>query len=177
MTIGPYLIKRLPKHHLKRVVYALWARLADRYSRVFFEEYALPEKLISELPLAPEADWNETQVNPEQARYLLWGLRCTESLPGCIVEVGSWRGVTTAYLAGNTTATVIAIDPGSTIRTRRIGGHLLTERGGSQTWLPCECRLDRPCGSGATDVFASCLLMRRTTTPMSLTTSPQLVTW
>lgn len=111
MRIDPSAIKQFPKYHYKRLLYTLWSRLTERHSRLFFEEYALPETLVSDLPPAPEADWSDTQVLPEQARYLLWGLRSTENVPGSVVEVGSWRGVTTAYLAGNTSATVVAIDP------------------------------------------------------------------
>jgi predicted O-methyltransferase YrrM len=111
MRIDPYLIKRLPKVHHKRLLYTLWARSAERYSRYFFQEYELPEQILPCLPAAPNATWEETQVTPEQARYLLWALQHTNELTGCVVEVGSWRGVTTAYLANSTGATVVAIDP------------------------------------------------------------------
>jgi predicted O-methyltransferase YrrM len=111
MRIDPYLIKHLPKRHHKRLLYTLWARSAERYSRYFFKEYELPEKTLSDMPAAPQAAWDETQVTAEQARYLLWGLQKTDDLDGCVVEVGSWRGVTTAYLANNTGAPVVAIDP------------------------------------------------------------------
>lgn len=111
MRIDPSAVKRLPKFHHKRLLYTLWRRVTERHAGMFFEEYALPEKRLADLPPAPDADWDDTQVQPEQSRYLLWGLRSTENLPGCIVEVGSWRGVTTGCLAANTHATVVAIDP------------------------------------------------------------------
>jgi hypothetical protein len=50
-------------------------------------------------------------VTPAQARHLLWALRETEGLNGCVVEIGSWRGVTTQYLALNTKSSVIGVDP------------------------------------------------------------------
>jgi predicted O-methyltransferase YrrM len=112
MQIDPYFVKRLSKTHPKRLAYTLWARSADRYSRFFFEEYRVPWKqLPSGLPPAPNADWRETQVEPIQAAHLLWALQATDNIEGCVVEVGSWRGVTTAYLAQATQVPVIAIDP------------------------------------------------------------------
>lgn len=47
----------------------------------------------------PQADWNETQVQPFQAAALLGGLRATEGIEGCVAEIGAWRGVTTRTLA------------------------------------------------------------------------------
>ena len=111
MRIDPYLIKRLPKYSPKRVLYTGWARLSDHCSSYFYEEYKLPIKLLVDLPDAPPACWKETQVLAQQTQYLLWALRETESIDGCVVEVGAWRGVTTAILAANTTSTVVAIDP------------------------------------------------------------------
>ena len=111
MLIDPYMIKRLPKYHPKRLIYTGWARWSDYSSRCFFEEYELPRKLLIDSPEAPPACWDETQVMPIQARYLLWALSETASIDGCVVEVGSWRGVTTSVVAGQTSATVIAIDP------------------------------------------------------------------
>ena len=111
MKINPYYIKRLPKSHPKRLAYTLGARANEWQSRVFFDEYALPLLRIETLPPAPVASWTETQVSPEQASYLLWGLRAAEGIQGLVVEVGAWRGVTTAYLAMATAKEVLAIDP------------------------------------------------------------------
>jgi predicted O-methyltransferase YrrM len=111
MRIDPFFIKRLPKYHVKRLIYTLWVRLAERYSRFFFDEYLFPEQTLPYLPEAPQANWTETQVSAEHARYLLWAMRETDHLSGCVVEVGSWRGVTTAYLAAATEDRVVAIDP------------------------------------------------------------------
>jgi predicted O-methyltransferase YrrM len=111
MKIDPYFIKRLPKFHHKRLLYTLNARLQERFSRYFFEEYALPIKTLESLPSAPSAQWSETQVEPEQARYLMHMLQRTEHQPGCVVEVGCWRGATTEWMAASTKRTVVAIDP------------------------------------------------------------------
>lgn len=111
MKIDPFFIKRLPKWHHKRLLYTLNARLQDHFSRYFFEEYALPPKVLVPLPPPPDANWSATQVEPEQARYLLRLLSETEALAGCVVEVGSWRGETTAYMAVSTERKFVAIDP------------------------------------------------------------------
>lgn len=50
MKIDPFFIKRLPKTAPKRLLYTLNARLQDRLSRYFFEEYALPLKSLDPLP-------------------------------------------------------------------------------------------------------------------------------
>ncbi|MFB1490755.1 MULTISPECIES: class I SAM-dependent methyltransferase [unclassified Thiocapsa] len=111
MLIDPYFIKRLPKWHHRRLLYTLSARLQERYSAYYFEEYALPLKTRDALPPPPDARWGETQVEPEQARYLLAALQESESHGGCVVEVGAWRGETTAWMAANTKRPVVAIDP------------------------------------------------------------------
>ncbi len=112
MRIDPFFIKRLPKTSPKRVIWTLWARAAEYYSRFFFEEHQIPWKALEgPLPVPPQADWGDTQVQPEQAVCLLAGLSATEGVAGCVVEVGSWKGVSTAYLARATKESVIAIDP------------------------------------------------------------------
>lgn len=111
MNIDPYHIKRLRKSHPKRLAYTLYARATEWQSRLFFEEYVLPLIRIEALPPAPVASWSETQVSPEQASYLLWGLHAAQRVHGVVVEVGAWRGVTTAYLAIATKKEIIAIDP------------------------------------------------------------------
>ena len=111
MRIDPSLVKRLSKRHPKRILYTVWARLSNYSSRFFFDEYKLPIRTLTELPPAPSVRWEETQVVQLQAQYLLWALRETESVEGCVVEVGAWRGVTTSVLASHTSAVVVAIDP------------------------------------------------------------------
>lgn len=111
MNIDPFLIKRLPKYHPKRLAYTLRARVMEWQARLFFDEYASPLLEIGELPPRPEASWSETQVSAVQATYLLWGLGVTQWIDGVVVEVGAWRGVTTEYLAKATTKEVLAIDP------------------------------------------------------------------
>jgi predicted O-methyltransferase YrrM len=111
MRIDPYLVKKLPKHHPRRLAYTAFARWSDYLSRYFYHEYELPKRDIANLPQVPSTAWEETQVLPQQAQYLLWALKETEQIAGCVVEVGAWRGTTTAVLASHTRSTVVAIDP------------------------------------------------------------------
>jgi predicted O-methyltransferase YrrM len=111
MTIDPYVVKKLPKWHAKRLAFTVWCRLADQYSRVFFEEHEIPFVNHCGRASVPEASWEDTQVTPEQAGLLLEAMRSVDEAEGCVVEVGSWRGVTTRYLATATDSKVVAIDP------------------------------------------------------------------
>jgi predicted O-methyltransferase YrrM len=110
--VDPFALKRFPKVHPVRLAFTIWGWLIDRYSGLRFESYSLPIVPFPDaLPDAPQADWNDTQVTPEQARNLLRALHLVDHLSGCIVEVGSWRGVTTSYLAAETPEPVLGIDP------------------------------------------------------------------
>jgi hypothetical protein len=106
MTLDPYLIKRVPKWHWKRLTFTAWAKLSDLHSRLFFQEYEIPMiDRVGEPGAAPDACWDETQVTPQQA------LALADNCGECVVEVGAWRGVTTEYLAAATDSPVVAIDP------------------------------------------------------------------
>lgn len=99
MRMDPALIERLPRASPRRILFTLWRRAMDGYARIFFDHFALPMREPSVAGERPEADWGETQVLPEQAAVLIGGLRATEGIEGCVVEIGAWRGVTTRYLA------------------------------------------------------------------------------
>jgi hypothetical protein len=112
VTIDPYLLKRYPKWHLKRVIFTAWCQLSERYSHSFFEEYKIPfVDPWGASNSVPDASWDDTQVTPTQSTYLLRALRLADATEGCVVEVGSWRGVTTQYLAAATDSKVVGIDP------------------------------------------------------------------
>ncbi len=111
MRLDPHLFEQLPRANLRRMLFALWRRGMDGYARLCFDHFALP---MREPPVAgerPEADWGETQVQPGQAAVLIGGLRATEGIEGCVVEIGAWRGVTTRYLAmAAARSKVVAVD-------------------------------------------------------------------
>lgn len=54
---------------------------------------------------------DHTAVTTGQLNLLLEGVRATESLAFPLVEIGSFRGITTRALAGATRREVVAIDP------------------------------------------------------------------
>ena len=100
MRIDPHLVKRLPRTHLKRILYTACSRGIDRWSKVFFDEYALPLLELEGAPQPPsDVVWSDTQVEAKQMSQLLCSLRLVTDTEGVVVEIGSWRGVTTRLLA------------------------------------------------------------------------------
>jgi predicted O-methyltransferase YrrM len=110
-AVDPFEVKSRPKWHPGRVVFTLRGRWEEAESRRRFEAMALRDQPIEGLPDAPEVDWGDTDVQPVQLRYLLWALGETEALGGSVVEVGAYRGVTTACLAARTARPYVAVDP------------------------------------------------------------------
>lgn len=83
----------------------------EAMARRNYAQYELPQVTPHQLPDTPEADWANTDVQPEQLQLLHWALEQTEPLGGCVVEIGAFRGVTTSYLAARTSRRYFAIDP------------------------------------------------------------------
>jgi hypothetical protein len=113
MRTDPFAIKRLPKWHPRRLAFKSHALRIEWESRRRFDRYALPEKVLAELPdLSQDMVWEDTSVTPLQMRHLRHALGRTEALTGTVVvEVGSFRGETTRCLARGTSRTVVAVDP------------------------------------------------------------------
>jgi len=112
MKTDPFAVKKYPKWHPLRLAFTAKARLIEQKARWNFQKYALPEKVIPNLPPAPDADYSNTAVTPVQMQHLLYALSATEHLRDTVVvEVGSYRGVTTQVLASATSHKVIAVDP------------------------------------------------------------------
>lgn len=112
MRTDPFAIKKYPKWHPLRLAFTAKARLIEQEARWNFQKYALPEKIISNLPPPPDTDYLNTAVTPVQMQHLLYGLLATEHLTDTVVvEVGSCRGVTTQVIASATSRKVIAVDP------------------------------------------------------------------
>jgi predicted O-methyltransferase YrrM len=108
----PFAIKSKPKWHPSRLVRTAWMRWEERMARTSFDKSVIPQKQRNGILPAPDADWDDTAVTPLQMSYLLAALRQTESLAdGVVVEIGSYRGVTTRCFAQATPGPIIAIDP------------------------------------------------------------------
>jgi hypothetical protein len=109
----PFVIKRLPKWHPRRLAFKTQTITIERAARRRFERYALPERVLADLPaLDDEIAWQNTSVTPLQMQHLLHALALSDRFTDTVVvEVGSFRGETTRCLARATARTVIAVDP------------------------------------------------------------------
>ena len=110
--LDPFSIKSLPKWHPYRALITLSFRYQEWLAAVKFHTYQLPR--VSPQILQPGHECNparNTAVSAEQFVVLSQCLAETESLPFPCVEIGSYRGVTTTFMASHTKRKVIAIDP------------------------------------------------------------------
>lgn len=111
MPIDPFQLKLLPRAHPRRALYTAWARSQDWWSRRRFRRYILPF-LPPVGDAAPAPPVGDTHVTPDQYRCLWAAIRATDHLANTrIVEIGAYRGVTTAYLARHSERPVVAVDP------------------------------------------------------------------
>jgi predicted O-methyltransferase YrrM len=108
----PFILKFLPRWHIRRVVWTTYARFQERMAALSFESMGIPVKEISDLPVCSETEREHTAVTALQLSYLIAALRATEPLLTTVVaEIGSYRGATTFALALETRRLVVAIDP------------------------------------------------------------------
>lgn len=110
--IDPFQLKHLSKFHPIRLAFTLKARLLDRWSRLRFASHTIelmdpPEFQRADLVYAAE----DTAVTLEQMNLLVHCLRVTEMNPAPAVEIGAYRGVTSALLAKTTDRKYIIVDP------------------------------------------------------------------
>jgi hypothetical protein len=112
MITDPFSLKSQSKLSPRRLTFTARARVLDYVSRRGFARYAIPAKILSPLPVLPsDIAWHDTSVTELQMQHLVLALEDTEALGGCVVEVGSFRGVTTRCLAARTSRKVISVDP------------------------------------------------------------------
>jgi predicted O-methyltransferase YrrM len=108
----PFQFKKLRKSHPFRLLFTAYARGEEIVSRIRFATYSIPHLYLhaaaEDIPVFSSA---ETAVTREQMGLLLRALAVTEQLGGCVVEVGAYRGVTTAILAARTKRRYFAVDP------------------------------------------------------------------
>jgi hypothetical protein len=108
----PFAIKSKPKWHPARLMYTAGMRLQDRRARLNFHQYLIPEKNRPDATESPILEWKETAVVAPQMSHLLVGLRDTEQFADTVVvEIGSFRGITTRCLAEHTRRKLVAVDP------------------------------------------------------------------
>lgn len=111
--LDPFSIKRFSKIDPRRVTFTLAARLQERASRAQFDRYALPLSDEGDLTSAPTTAIEDTDVDQRQMDVLARHFSALQAaLPGDCVEIGAFRGVTTAKMAELAPArTVFAVDP------------------------------------------------------------------
>jgi predicted O-methyltransferase YrrM len=107
----PFLLKSLPKWHIRRVAWTAYARVQEKLAALSFASTAIPIKLINKLAECQEPEEGETAVTGLQLSYLIAALKATEPLSSTMVEVGSFRGATTLALASETRRSIFAVDP------------------------------------------------------------------
>ena len=110
--VDPFQFKQFSKLHPRRLWFTLVARLQERKAQTRFHQYVIPlsspDVADANVPSYPDAD---TAVTPAQMAVLLKAVQDTKAVPGLAVEIGAYRGVTTAILASRAERNYIAVDP------------------------------------------------------------------
>lgn len=115
--IDPFAVKRYSKIDPRRLAFTAMARIGDRVARGRFPRYALPltdeGDLNDIVESGAESGIADTDVNARQLAVLSRHLgEVQRGLPGAVVEVGAYRGVTTRRMADIATGQpVYAVDP------------------------------------------------------------------
>lgn len=113
LPIDPFELKKLPKLHPYRLGWTTHSRLLDLYGSITQTpilskiKSCTPQHLFTERGSALA----DTAVTANQAKLLDVAIAYTEAFPEPIVEIGSYRGVTTRQLALATKRLVYAVDP------------------------------------------------------------------
>jgi hypothetical protein len=113
LPIDPFSLKGLAYWDPRRLFPTFLFRFRELRARQRFTGNVLP--IVNPLPFTEVATARQTsgdtEVTPAQYNVLKEGLRLTEHIPDPCVEIGSFRGATTAFLARNTARKMIAVDP------------------------------------------------------------------
>jgi len=112
-SVDPFEMKQKSKFHPVRILWTAFWRVLDSYGSI---SHRPVDRFISVKQLThyfSERGHNleETAVTSKQAELLDLALAATDRLEGSVLEVGSYRGVTTEKLASKTRRTVYAVDP------------------------------------------------------------------
>lgn len=113
MPIDPFELKHLSRLHPYRLSWTAYNRVLDRIG--YFTEKPLIQKIEQ---LSPEyifrdrgTSVSDTAVTSQQMDLLRLAVEKTSTLHQPLVEIGSYRGMTTKYLASLTPETFYAVDP------------------------------------------------------------------
>lgn len=109
MAVDPFSLKQMSKINPSRILLTAGFRALDWAAKIAFPFVGTWEKeALSPVEGYSQAD---TAVVPEQMGALLEALNASEEGGGVIVEICSYRGVTTRELATRTGRQIFAIDP------------------------------------------------------------------
>lgn len=111
--IDPFALKRLSKFNPCRLTWTGWSRLAESYARATYKPlHSEAERLRVPHIYAERGEAiPDTAVTHYQSELLQLAVRETNDFSEPIIEVGSYRGVTTLRIARATSRTVYAVDP------------------------------------------------------------------
>lgn len=110
--LDPFYFKRFHKLDPRRLGFTAYARGAEIVSRVRFSHYQIAELAVDgRIRKGLEFAREDTAVTNTQMQLLINSIQETEFIGGLAVEVGAFRGVTTAVLAARTKRKVLAVDP------------------------------------------------------------------
>lgn len=108
----PNELRKLPRA-LRALRWRLPLELSQLFARLTFRPFVRSCNTTALSEYIPErgALFEDTTVTAGQREMLLRALKATETIELPVVEVGAWRGATTAVLAGATTRLVYVVDP------------------------------------------------------------------
>ena len=107
IVVDPFSIKKYSKIHPVRLGFTVYARALELYAGIVFEKRYL-KYLQPETEAVTGYDSKNTAVTPNQMSAIIHFLKksCNQCEAEAIVEVGSYRGVTTTLMASVTKKTV-----------------------------------------------------------------------
>lgn len=111
--VDPFELKKLSKLHPYRLLWTAFNRSIDFYGKISFQPISKQVSVLK--PVHYIADAGESVVDTARSAnnqdLVIRAVKSTEALNEPIVEIGSYRGVTTRNMALNTQRTIYAIDP------------------------------------------------------------------
>jgi predicted O-methyltransferase YrrM len=113
IPVDPFKVKSLSKLHPYRLVWTSYNRALNRFGRLI--QKPLTQEIKALKPEFCSSDRgksiNNTAVTSQQMTLLKLAVENILHLNKSLAEIGSYRGITTKYLASLTPETVYAIDP------------------------------------------------------------------
>lgn len=112
MPVDPFEIKRLSLSSPKRIAFTIYARAIEYFAWTIFNQL-LVKTTNDPWTVKDTTQRMDTAVTPQQMAALIYFVTLCDRdhLRGSIVEIGSFRGITTAEIAKATGRKIFAVDP------------------------------------------------------------------